>query len=122
MQYLSVELRLLRSEEFASAEPSQQATWLKLLAYCADQENGGMVRDALKWRDRECAILGFARSDLDQPCGLWTFKLGHLYVFGYSLRHEQSVVAKRKGGVKGSRRRWNGKVVEMPAKYQPGTE
>lgn len=122
MQYLSLELRLLRSEEVLTATMHQMGVWVMLLNYCADQETGGIIRDGMKWRERECAALGFSRADLDQPCGLWSFKLGHLHVFGYSAQHERAVTAKRKGGVKGSRRRWNGKVVEMPAKYQAGDE
>lgn len=122
MQYLSLEIRILRTDAAFTATNAQIGVWIRLLAYCADHENGGVIRDGFKWTDRQCLPLGFLRSDLDEPCAMWRFDTGHLYVTGYSQRMERAVAAKRKGGKIGSSRRWDKKVVEMPTRYQAGSE
>jgi len=49
MNWLNIELKTLRSIEFLGSDPIQRATWLCLMAYCADQENGGRIKDVSKW-------------------------------------------------------------------------
>lgn len=122
MNWLNIDISLLRSAEFDGATPEQQATWLKLLAYCADQETSGIIRDAHRWRDSQWLRIGIQPGFLDQSCPLWRIEVGHLRVWGYPIDQEKVIRSKRKGGQKGGRHRWDNKVVEMPAQYQAGQE
>lgn len=122
MLYLNIELASLRAPEFANADPVHQATWLKLMAYCADQETSGFIRDAHRWRDFQWFQLGINPEVMKEPSDLWRSEVGHLKVWGYPLEQERVIRSKRKGGKLGNKRRWSDKVVEMPAKYQAGPE
>lgn len=122
MNYLNIEIALLRSPEFSGAEPHHQAVWLKLLAYCADQETGGMIRDARKWKPFQWQYIGIDPAFLEEECPLWRIEVGHLRVWGYPIKQQQEMQKKRKGGKLGNSRRWNDKVLEMPVKYRPGSE
>ena len=53
MNYLNLHTDFLRSVEYLGAEPIERATWLNLLAWCASQENGGVIENANTWNDRK---------------------------------------------------------------------
>ena len=45
MNYLNIHTDILRGVEFIGAEPTERATWIALLGWCATQENGGVIDD-----------------------------------------------------------------------------
>ena len=45
MNWLNLELKTLRSTEYLGADPIQRATWINLLSFCADHENGGVIEE-----------------------------------------------------------------------------
>jgi hypothetical protein len=62
MQYTKVQLNWVRSEIFTSAEPAARGVWLSLIAYCADQENGGRIAACQGWTDRRWMAAAAASS------------------------------------------------------------
>ena len=53
MNWLNINTSTLDSAAFLSSEPAAQATWLKLQRYCIGQENGGVIRGAKTWTERQ---------------------------------------------------------------------
>lgn len=107
MKYLNLELALLRSDEFLGAEPLHRATWLALLARCADQENGGRMAGAGLWKDRRWQQLaGVTLEEVKATLAeseLLTNAADDLVVFGYPSFQEAQVRASRANGAKGGR-------------------
>ena len=44
MNWINIETKTLRAPEYIGADPVQRATWLNLLGYCSEQENGGKLQ------------------------------------------------------------------------------
>lgn len=104
MNWLNIEMRVLRAPEYIGSEPVQRATWLQLLAYCAEQENSGVIRDSAVWKDRRWQqTCGVTLQEVMQPCDLWTWKGNHLHVWSYPHSKQQEVQAKRTAGHKGGK-------------------
>jgi len=104
MNYLNLHTDLLRSEEYIGAEPLERATWLSLLAWCATQENGGIIADCKNWSDRKWQqICGITKSEVETISELYEFKDDNLVVNFYPIESENTVKAKRENGNKGGR-------------------
>ena len=104
MEWIKLDLRKLRSPQYIGAEPIERATWLSLLAHCADQENGGVIADCWKWGDRRwmqsCGLL-LSEIAIDAQSGLWHWDGDSLVVWGYMADEEAMLAAKRAYGAKG---------------------
>lgn len=111
MDYLNVHVPLLRSDLFADASPEDLGVWLRLSAYCAQQENGGQIIACAEWSDHKWLMtVGIRKADLDRQSTLWTWansQPGVLWVTGYPKEQEAKLKAQRKGGKIGAKRRWN---------------
>ena len=104
MRWLNLELTTLRSEEYLGADPVQRATWLNLLAYCADQENGGVVKDCKSWGGRRwLQLVGVTSDEVLLDCDLCEWKNDSLHVWKYPKAKEIEVRQKREHGKKGGR-------------------
>jgi hypothetical protein len=53
MEWFGVEVADILSAEWLALPEAPRAHWLSLHAYCALHENGGVIRGAARWRDRE---------------------------------------------------------------------
>lgn len=53
MNWLNLHTATLRAPEYIGSEPVARATWLNVLAYCCEQENGGRIIGAATWKDRQ---------------------------------------------------------------------
>jgi hypothetical protein len=53
MNWLNINVSTLRSQEFIGSAPAERAAWLCVLGYSVDQENGGRLVGAAKWKDRQ---------------------------------------------------------------------
>jgi hypothetical protein len=72
MRWLNIEIANLRSPAFVGAEPVERATWLSLLAYCSDQENGGVIAECRSWKDRQWQqTCGITQAEAQAKSGLW---------------------------------------------------
>lgn len=112
MKWLNIEVAMLRSPEYVGSEPVARATWLNLLAYCADQENGGVIKGCKGWKDRqwqqtcgitrdEAMLQGMLEGVLEAM--IWRWVGDDLHVWGYPKTSEAALKAKRKGGAKGGK-------------------
>lgn len=110
MIYLNLHLPSLRSPEFVGSEPLERATWVCLIAYCCEQENGGIIKGAAKWTDRQwqqtCGVL---LSEVQFSKTMITMEGDDVSVLFYPL--EQEIFTKKKreiareNGLKGGRQK-----------------
>ena len=104
MRWLNIEIANLRSPAFVGAEPVERATWLSLLAYCADQENGGVITDCRSWKDRQWQqTCGITQAEAQAESGLWKWQDDQLVVEFYPLAKEAEIQAKRSSGSMGGK-------------------
>jgi hypothetical protein len=103
MHWLNIEIIRTQGPEYTSAEPAQQLAWFHLLLYCAQQENGGIIREASTFTDRQwMRLIDVEGATLRGECLLWTWAQdGSLIVWEYPAKQEQVVQAKREGGRRG---------------------
>lgn len=103
MHWLNIEIIRTQGPEYTSAEPAQQLAWFHLLLYCAQQENGGIIREASTFTDRQwMRLIDVEGATLRTECLLWTWAQdGSLIVWEYPAKQEQVVQAKREGGRRG---------------------
>lgn len=115
MNWLNIELRSLRSESFVGAEPLDRATWLCLMAFCADQENGGTISGAAEWGDRKwMQLVGITKDESRRACPLWTWDKDSLTVAMYPADKESEIQAKREAGKSYGRGKQSPKTVAPP--------
>lgn len=104
MNWLNLELTQLRSEVYLGSEPIHRATWLNLMAYCADQENGGLITDCNEWGDRRwLQLIGVTKDEVFTESKLWKVGDDGIRLWGYPRSQEIAVQAKRKAGKGGGR-------------------
>lgn len=104
MNYLNLHTDFLRSELYLGAEPIERATWLNLLAWCASQENGGVIEGAIEWTDRKWQQLcGVTLEEVETISDLYVYEDGNLMISNYPVDKEAEVKAKRIAGKKGGR-------------------
>ena len=106
MNWINIETKTMRSPEFIGSEPDQRATWLCLLAYCAEQENGGSIAACGEWKSRRWQqTCGVTTDEVCSHCDLWTWEGDSLTVWGYPVAKEQEVKTMREAGSRGGKRR-----------------
>lgn len=109
MKYINLDIDVLRSEAYLGAEPVERATWLNLMAWCASQENGGVVEGAKEWGERKwMQICGITKEEATLVSTLYQFNdNGDLVVNLYPTKQEATMKAKREvaktNGAKGGR-------------------
>jgi len=106
MNWLNIEVATIRRPEYVGAAPLHRATWWNLMAYCAEQENGGIIDACGEWKCRRWQqTCGVTKDEAESTCDLWTFAGGILTVWGYPVDRENEVQAKREAGSIGGKRR-----------------
>lgn len=104
MEWLNIRLTQLAAPEYLRSDPTERATWLQLLAHCAGQENGGILRDCHDWKDRVWQqVCGITHREAHTPTRLWTWENTDLHIWGYPLDKERMVQQKRSIGAVGGR-------------------
>ena len=104
MLHLNLKISDLRRPEVIGAEPVERATWLMLCAYCADQESGGVITGAAKWKDRQWQqTCGVTLAEIQTKSDLWAWEDDDLIINLYPLETEQYAKAKRTAGAAGGR-------------------
>ena len=104
MDWLNIHRSTLAAEQFLGCEPIQRATWLCLMAYCADQENGGRIEGASEWGDRKWQqVVRVTKSEVSESCPLWSWEGGAVVVWAYPAEKEAEVRRNRENGGKGGR-------------------
>lgn len=96
MKWLNLEIATLHSETYIGEDPVGRATWLALLTYCAEQENGGFLAGCAEWKDRKWQqVMGVTLEEVRRPSGLWAWEGGGLRVWKYPVEKEREVAQKR---------------------------
>ena len=107
MEYLNLHVSTIDSPEFKGSDPVERATWLCLMRYCAGQENGGIIREAKAWKDRQwqqvCAV---TLPEVKNSCRLYEWCGEDLHVWGYPAKREEEVRKKREAGRATAGQRW----------------
>ena len=104
MDWLNIHRSTLAAEQFLGCEPIQRATWLCLMAYCADQENGGRIDGASEWGDRKWQhVVRVTKSEVSEACPLWSWEGDAVVVWAYPAEKEAEVRRNRENGCKGGR-------------------
>ena len=108
MEWTKFEHAWTRSDEFRGADPVERATWLCLLIHCADQENGGTIRDCADWGDRRwMQTVGVTKDEVMGSCGLWKWDGRDLLVTFYDPSREDVVRSRREAAIAAAHARWN---------------
>jgi hypothetical protein len=111
MIWLNLKTTTLRSPEYAGSEPIQRATWLNLLAYCCEQENGGKIEGCGEWKDRQWQqTLGVTLAEVREDSALWHWEGDALCVAFYPTFKEDEVQARREAGKRGGSARTKAKT------------
>jgi hypothetical protein len=96
MQYLSIPIAAFASCEFVGEDPVNRATWVTLLAYCAQVENGGRICGCLQWGDRRwqqsCKV---TKEEVNRPSALIRWEGNDLVVNLYPNDVESLSKARR---------------------------
>lgn len=107
MDWLNLHIpTVLRSAEFIGSEPVDRSTHVMLLAFCAFQENGGIIQGCRDWKDRKWQqIAAVTREEVKRECDLWTWNGDDLHVNFYPAEKEVIVKAKRELARENGRKR-----------------
>ena len=104
MDWINININVIRGEEYIDAEPVSRATWLSLTAWCCSQENGGVIIGARSWTDRKWQQLcGVTLAEVETMCLLYGFEGENLVVHFYPVEQEAKVIKNRENGSKGGR-------------------
>ncbi len=102
MNWLNLQVSVVRSPEYVGCEPVQRATWLNVLAYSAEQENHGRIEGARAWKDRQWQqTCGVTLAEVNDAAPLLSWDGATLIVWAYPVEREVEVQAKREGGKRG---------------------
>ena len=104
MEWLNIHYSTLNSEYFLESDPTARGTWICLMGYSINQENGGRMVGLRLWNDRKCQqILRVTREELNDESMLWTWEGDDLLVTFYPADKEEEIKSKREAGRKGGR-------------------
>ena len=111
MEFINIPTALFSCPEYIGAEPIQRATWISLLAWCCEQENGGIIEGCRSWGMRRwMQTCGVTDQEISVENELYHFDGDNLIVFGYPHEIQTSVQTRRKTA------RENGKLGGRPRK------
>jgi hypothetical protein len=109
MNWINIETATLDSEEFVGSDPTERATWLCLLRFCAGQENGGIIKNCRTWPDRKWQQLArVMQAEVERETALWNWVDDDLHLWRYPTDKETEVKHRRE------RARTNGKSGGRP--------
>jgi hypothetical protein len=125
MIYLNLKTSTLRAPEYIGSEPTQRGTWLNLMCYCCEQENGGVIDGCAGWKDRQWQqTAGVTLAEVREDCDLWKWDGEALVVTFYPSDKEAEVRGKREAGKRGGSARTQAKTQAARingAKHNPST-
>jgi hypothetical protein len=125
MNWINIKTSDLRSPEFIGSDPTARGTWLAVLGYCYEQENGGRIKGCNAWKDRQWQqVCGVTREEIDGAKSLMNWEGDDLQVWGYPADLENEIKVKREAGRKGGQARTQAKIAAAKAngaKHNPST-
>lgn len=104
MKWLNIELEKLRSPEFIGSDPTARATWLCVNAYCADQENSGIIIGGANWKDRQWQqCCGVTLQEIIEAKPLVDIQGDDVHVLFYPISQQQLVETNRANASRGGK-------------------
>jgi hypothetical protein len=106
MNWVNLEIAIIRRPEYVGCEPVQRATWFNVLVYCCEQENGGRIAGAAGWKDRRWEqTCGVTAGEVSAAAPLLTIEGGDVLVWQYPAAKQRLVQQRREAGERGGRAR-----------------
>jgi len=125
MNWINIQTSTLRSPQFIGSDPIARGTWISVLGYCYEQENGGLIANCKGWKDRQWQqICGVTRNEIDGATWLMQWQDNDLIVWNYPHETEDEIKRKREAGRKGGQARTQAKIEAAKAngaKHNPST-
>lgn len=107
MEWLNIHVSVLRSPEFIGSDPVERATWLCVLGYSVEQENGGRIVGAALWKDRQWQqACGVTAKEVRGADRLLRIDGADILVNGYPTAKESQVRQARSVAYAGAMARW----------------
>ena len=104
MEWLNLNRAVLESDAVAGSSVLEVGVWLRLLARCISQENGGVLADCGLWKpERWLTLVRVTQADVMEASDLWHWEGHDLHVHFYPYEKEGEIRAKREGGKKGGK-------------------
>ena len=120
MRWVNLPVSIVRTPEYAGADPIQRATWLNILVYSCEQENSGLIAGCADWKCRRWQqTCGVTLQEIQEESELWTWEEDGLKVAFYPLDKEAEVQAKRAAGSAGGKRSGIARRAKKKAARQP---
>jgi len=92
MNWINLKISVMNSQEPKGATSAELGTWLRLVCYCAEQENAGTIKAARKWNPRQwMAIIGVTEEEINACTPLWTWEGDALTIWNYPTDHQERV-------------------------------
>ncbi len=115
MKWLNLPVELLRSQPYSGASSEEVGIWTRLMLYCCEQENEGIILDCSDWSDRQWATCaGVTKAEIATPSKLWaTRSNGSIRVIGFPHEKLSEINAKRRAGKHTAALRWKKKIVRI---------
>jgi len=111
LNWFNIETKTLRSPEILAAPPAALGTWIRVTSYCCEVENGGVIRGAVNWNDRQwMTACGVTVDEVKEAAVLLKTKHDDIVVSLYPGDKEKEVQENRK------RASENGKLGGRPKK------
>jgi len=104
---ITLDPKLTGEPAFIATNATGRGTWLNLLLWCADQENGGVIKGAASWSSEAWGMLGVVKECLPSAGRLLLATAEDIRVLGYPTEQEEAARAKRAGGKVGGLARVN---------------
>lgn len=120
MDWLNIHIaKQIRSPAAIGSAPSELGTWVRVLAYCCEQENGGRIAGGASWKDRQwqqtCAV---TIRELRSADRLIRFDGSDVVVNGYPVEKEAEVQRARRRASAGAMARWGHRESISPSNAQ----
>lgn len=120
MNWLNLRTEQLRSPTVAQASHEALATWLRVITYCCEQENGGRITGAAQWGDRAWMVAcGVSALEVAGATPLLSREGEDILVSMYPLDKQKEVAKDRLNGKRGGRCKTQAKT---QASRQNGTQ
>lgn len=104
MEWLNIHATKLRAPEYIGCDPVARATWLNLLAYCCEQENGGTIKGGANWKDRQWQqSCGVTLEEIRSSAPLVVINGNDVSVWSYPVNSQNIVQAKREVAITNGR-------------------
>ena len=111
MNWINIKTSDLRAPQFIGSDPTARGTWVAVLGYCYEQENGGLIAGCKTWKDRQWQqVCGVTREEIDGARSLMSWQDDDLRVWGYPSDLEDEIKRKREAGRKGGQARTQAKI------------